>query len=485
MEWLSRGTYHYDGAQHPPLTRILAALGPYSRGARTLGKINEIYEGDLILDRGDEYRTRLALARLGELPFLVLLCVAGWLWGRRLLGDTGGALTVLFIVTNPNILAHAGFATTDIGLTAAMAMALYAYLRWTDERTRRNAVWFGVWVTIATLTKFSAIPFIGLTLLLAELWRVAVVRAKGERWAFPISQLGIAIGVGLVLLWAGYRFDIGPTHPGGMPVPAPALFKGLGVFLGHGAHGHAAFLLGQTSTTGWWYYFPVALAVKTPLPLLIFSIVGVIATIPAIRRRDFDPVIPLMVIVAVLGVGMAVNVDIGIRHILPLYPFMAMLAARGAIDLWTRVDSTRLTKGITAALAASAVFIAVRAHPDYLAYFNPLAGAHPDRILVDSNLDWGQDLYRLGDVVRRLRIDTIRVAYFGSADMQAAGVPNAFRLEANERATGWVAASRSNLAGVFVGPAYQWLFQQKVVGAVGKSLVLFYVTPPAPRHPEE
>lgn len=463
MEWLSRGTYHYDGAQHPPLTRILAALGPYTRGARTIGKINEIYEGDLILGQDGEYRTRLALARLGELPFLVLLCAAGWLWGRRLLGEAGAALTVLFIVTNPNILAHAGLATTDIGLTATMTMALYAYVKWTDERTRRNAVWFGVWMTLATLTKFSAMPFIGLTLLIAELWRAFVARSKNEAWRFPVSQVAIAAGVGILLLLVGYRFDIGP------------LFRGLGVFLGHGSRGHPAFLLGETSNTGWWYYFPVALAVKTPLPLLLFAIVGVIVTIRALRRRELEQAIPLIVLVAVLAIAMAVNVDIGIRHILPVYPFVALLAATGVVELWTRADSTRLVKAMTAAIAASALFIVVRAHPDHLAYFNPLAGANPDRILVDSNLDWGQDLYRLGDVVRRMHIDSIRVAYFGSADMQAAGVPNARRLEANERATGWVAASRTNLAGVFVGPAYSWLFQQRVVGTVGPSLVLFYV----------
>jgi 4-amino-4-deoxy-L-arabinose transferase-like glycosyltransferase len=477
MEWLSRGTYTYDGAQHPPLTRVLAALGPYSRGARSLGKINEIYEGDLILDRGPEYRIRLFLARLGELPFLILLCAASWLWGRRLLGEIGGALTVLLVVTNPNILAHAGLATTDIGITATMAAALYSYVRWTANRTRRNAVWFGLWMALAALTKFTALPYIGLTILLAEIWRWYIARSKREPWGFPAGQLGVSVVVGLLVLWAGYRFDFGPSHPGGVPVPAPALFRGLGTFLGHASRGHAAFLLGETSMTGWWYYFPVALAVKTPLPLLLLGIVGMAGTVTLMRRREFEPAIPLFVVIAIMAVGVTAHVDIGVRHILPLYPFLALLGARGAIDLWTRADSTRFVKGVTTALAASALFIVVRAHPDHLAYFNPLAGARPDRILVDSNLDWGQDLYRLADVVRKLRIDSVRVAYFGTADMQWAGVPNARRLEPNEAATGFVAASRTNLAGVWVGPAYQWLYKYQVVGTVGPSLVLFYVPP--------
>jgi hypothetical protein len=478
MEWLTRGTYTYDGAQHPPLTRVLAALGPFARGARTVGYRDERYEGDVILDRGAEYRLRLDLARLGELPFLILLCAVSWMWGRRLLGEAGGALTVLLVVTNPNILAHAGLATTDIGITATMAAALYSYLNWTENRTRRNALWFGLWMALATLTKFTALPFIGLTLLLAELWRWYVTRAKREAWGFPVGQLGASVVVGLLVIWAGYRFMFGPMQPGGIPVPAPPLFHGLGVFLGHASRGHAAFLLGQTSMTGWWYYFPVALAVKTPLPLLIFGLIGVGATIPAMRRKEFAAALPLFVVIAVMGVGMAANVDIGIRHILPLYPFLALLGARGAIELWTRAGSTRFVKGFTIALAAGALFVVVRAHPDHLAYFNPIAGAHPDHILVDSNLDWGQDLYRLSAVMKRAHIDSIVIAYFGSAEFSWVGVPNARRLGDHEIATGWIAASRSNLAGVWIGSELGWLYKNfKPVGAVGPSLVLYYVPP--------
>ncbi|HEY4305839.1 MAG TPA: phospholipid carrier-dependent glycosyltransferase [Gemmatimonadaceae bacterium] len=476
MEWLSRGKYTYDGAQHPPLTRVLAALGPFSRGARTQGYSDERFEGDVLLGQGAEYRTRLALARLGELPFLVLLCLASWLWGRRLLGDGGGALTVLFVVTNPNLLAHAGLATTDIGITATMAAALYSYVNWTARRTRRNALWFGFWMAVATLTKFSALPFIGLALLLAEVWRWYVVRTKREAWTFPLSQIGAAIVVGSIVLWAGYRFMVGPLQPGGVPIPAPPLFRGLGVFLGHASSGHAAFLLGRTSMKGWWYYFPVALAVKTPLPLLLLGIVGVATTLTSMRRKEFEASIPLCVVVAIMIVAMVSNVDIGIRHILPLYPFLALLAARGAIDLWAHVERARIAKGLTTALVASALFIVVRAHPDHLAYFNLLAGAHPDHILVDSNLDWGQDLYRLTDVMKRAKIDSITIAYFGSAQLQWAGVPNARRLGVHEITTGWIAASRTNLAGVWIGPELAWLYDNfKPVGKVGESLVLYYV----------
>jgi 4-amino-4-deoxy-L-arabinose transferase-like glycosyltransferase len=483
MEWLTRGTYTYDAAQHPPLTRVLAALGPFARGARTVGYSDERHEGNVLLGQGAEYRVRLALARLGELPFLILLCAVSWMWGRRLLGEAGGALTVLLVVTNPNILAHAGLATTDIGITATMAAALYSYVHWTANRTRRNALWFGFWMAVATLTKFTALPFIGLTLLLAELWRRDVTRRNGQAWGFPIGQLAASVVVGLFVLWAGYRFMFGPIEAGGISVPAPPLFHGLIAFLGHASLGHEAYLFGRTSMTGWWYYFPVALAVKTPLPLLCLAAIGVAGTIRATRRAEFEAALPLFVVIAVMTVAMAANVDIGIRHILPLYPFLALLGARGAIDLWTRAGSARVAKGFTIALTAGALFVVVRAHPDHLAYFNPIAGSHPERILVDSNLDWGQDLYRLSATMKRAHIDSIVVAYFGSAQLSWAGVPNARPLGDHEITTGWIAASRSSLAGVSIGPELSWLYKNyKPAGEVGRSLLLYYV-PPGPIKP--
>jgi hypothetical protein len=129
-------------------------------------------------------------------------------------------------------------------------------------------------------------------------------------------------------------------------------------------------------------------------------------------------------------------------------------------------------------LLAWSLLIVVRAHPDHLSYFNALAGDHPEHVLVDSNLDWGQDLYRLRDtiVARGIR-DTVRVAYFGTADVAAAGVPNARELGLHERATGWIAASETYLAGEWVGRAYDWLLDYPPVARVGPSMRLWYIPP--------
>jgi len=125
-----------------------------------------------------------------------------------------------------------------------------------------------------------------------------------------------------------------------------------------------------------------------------------------------------------------------------------------------------------------AIVIPIRSHPDHLAYFNALAGDHPENVLVDSNLDWGQDLYRLRDtIVARGITDTVRVAYFGTADLTAAGVPRARLLGLHERATGWIAASETYLAGEWVGRAYMWLLEYPEVARIGPSMRLWYIPP--------
>ena len=134
MEWLSRGRYTYE-PQHPPLARVAAAIGPYLGGARTIGQPKIYDEGRALLGEGAHYRRMLTLARLGMLPFLWVMLAVCAAWGARAVGPTGGALAVVFAATNPNLLAHAGIAGTDLAPAALAAAALFAWMRWREEST--------------------------------------------------------------------------------------------------------------------------------------------------------------------------------------------------------------------------------------------------------------------------------------------------------------------------------------------------------------
>jgi hypothetical protein len=133
---------------------------------------------------------------------------------------------------------------------------------------------------------------------------------------------------------------------------------------------------------------------------------------------------------------------------------------------------------VAAALVAGTIAIPIRAWPDYLAYFNPVAGARPERVLVDSNLDWGQDLYRLADTVHARGIDSLHVHYFGSTSFSAIGLTNVRRLARDERTTGWIAASETFLAGVWSDTSLRWLARRRPVSRIGPSMRLYYIPPP-------
>ena len=481
MQWLTTGAYTYD-LQHPPLGRVAAALGPFMRGERARGASGVYDEGSALLGTGPHYVETLASARHGEIVFFVMLAIVVWAWGRRLIGDIGAGLAVLFVVTNPNLLAHAGLATTDIACAATTTLALYLAVVWIDRPSWTNTIAFGAAIGLAVASRLSSVAFLGAAFMSCYALRAWARRAwsfgselDAARWTARMAGAVVVLGV---IVWTVYRFDVGRLSPNGMLVPAPAFVAGIDRFLLHGGSGHPSFLLGRPGNHGWWYYFPVALAVKTPLPLLLFSVAGGFDALRAVRaRRDWPTAVPLVAAVAMLAVAMVVRVDLGIRLVLPIYALLAIVAAQGTLALVHQTPAIAARASVAALCAWSMVTVA-RSYPDHLAYFNALAGDHPERILVDSNLDWGQDLYRLRDtiVARGIR-DSVRVAYFGTADLTAAGVPNARLLGLHERASGWIAASETYLAGEWVGGAYAWLLEQPPEARIGPSMRLWHIPP--------
>jgi 4-amino-4-deoxy-L-arabinose transferase-like glycosyltransferase len=487
LQWLSTGHYFYD-TQHPPLARVVAALGPYLTGARTVGLDRLWNEGGAILGSGQHYADTLALARYGEVVFLLIGALAVWLWGRRLLGEAGGALATLLLVTNPTLLAHSGLVTNDAAVAALGTLALYATLVWLERPGWRLSCALGVAFALAITAKFSALPFVGVVLaigyvlrgLVGHVWAIPGSRATGaraDRGPSRAAAVAVVVVAMLLTIWAVYRFAFGHIWAVRFRVPAPALWAGLYTFLMHGGTGHPAFLLGRVGETGWWYYFPVALLVKTPLPLLLLTAVGGLAAWRATRRdRNWEAALPACGAIAIVALSTQVHVNIGVRHVLSVYPLMAIVAAQGVLFLWHGAAEQRIARALAVVAVAVALIVPARAFPDLLAYFNPLAGSHPERVLVDSNLDWGQDLYRLRDTLRARQVtEPVKMAYFGSSDPRAVGIPNAVPLAPNAPTDGWIVASKTYLAGEWVDGGYAWLRQYQPLAKIGKSLLLWHL----------
>jgi hypothetical protein len=183
--------------------------------------------------------------------------------------------------------------------------------------------------------------------------------------------------------------------------------------------------------------------------------------------------------VALLLVCLPSRINIGLRHVLPMYPFLAITAGLGLASLVRARRGGYIGAVLAALLFGWQLTASVRAHPDYLAYFNELAGDHPEQILVDSDLDNGQDLKRLADTLRALRVPAVWLVYAGSATVAEHGLPPVRWLEPHQRVTGWVAASLYSIKlGSLDRPGHDdfaWLEGYSPVARVGRSIRLYYI----------
>ena len=528
MEWLANGTYTY--VHHPPLAPVAAGLGPYLDGIRIEFTGNKKEDAYAILDAGGNIDRTLALARIGILPFFILATACVWWWSRRLFGDPTALVATALFTTLPPILAHSGLTTTDMAITATLALAFLAFTAWLERPTPARGAAFGVAAGLALLAKFSALVFLP-----AGVLAIAAVRWLGQRRGARLAPAGAgararSLGLGallaFVMVWGGYQFSFGSPvafavpwggHPNRLStpistdpqpygiidyvfgakgpvhdiadtvvefgaVPAPEYVLGILSVAVQQARGNARYFLGENrGDRGSWLFFPVALGVKTPLAFLVLMFIGMYFLVRAFwSNKDWRQAVPPVIAVAILLVVLPSDVNMGVRHILPIYPLLAVVAAYGAVRLWKADKHRALTRVTAGALVAWQLVSSAAAHPDYLAYFNELAGDHPEQILVGSDLDWGQDIKRLIEELRARNIEEISVALLGP-DFGHHGLPESTRkLGPDPRPTsGWIAISMSLLKW---RREYSWLESYEPVTTVGRSIRLYRISPPAEIH---
>lgn len=446
VHWWDRGSTTTE-VQHPPLSRILLGALPYWAGARSGGQVNVIREGQsmtgfLGLPRG------IVLARRGVLVLFPVLCLGVWLWTREWRGDGAAAFAVASVSLLPPVLAHAGLATTDIAVTAFFPWAMWLAWRWCKRRTLSAAHAAGLAFGLAMGSKFTALLFVpvALAVLLACEWRT------GRRPPRPVLQWLMALSATLFVLLALYRFQ--PHRP------LSEVVAGLRWVWDHSREGHWSYLLFEVRLHGWWYFFPVVFGVKTPLAFL--GLIGL--SLGVARARPL-----VAAAAAIMLVSSFSGINLGIRHLLPLYPLLAV-AAGIAFDRF---------RYPAIALLACLAAVSLRAAPDYLAEFNLLAGARPEMVRVDSDLDWGQDMFRLAERCRALKVPALNAAISVPFDPESLGLPPTVTLTPDQKSSGWVAVSltRKMMHNAKDG-TYQWLDAYRPVERVGKTIDLYYLRNP-------
>lgn len=279
-----------------------------------------------------------------------------------------------------------------------------------------------------------------------------------------------------------------------VPVPAYTFVRGFSQVLWHDYWGHDSYLLGQYRSTGWWYYFPVAFLVKTPFATVILLVLtalyfGRLGFLRCMKRRagrrtlfeklarsDFAIVALGVSALLYLAFSMASKINLGIRHLLPMYPFLFVLAGSPATIRFRRF--TGMWRALLGALVVLLAVSVLRVHPHYLSYFSELFGGAEQgaRYLTDSNLDWGQSLKQLGVYMREHDIPFVYITYFGQAPLEQylpdfRYLPTTDEPDKIAGLDGWVAISATALFSR--GDGYAWLRAKRPAAKVGYSIYLY------------
>lgn len=401
--------------------------------------------------------TRLPMILLTFLLGLTILLIAWRHWGAA-----AALIATTLYALNPTVNGHGHLITTDIALALGFVLAVYTFWQFLTHPVWSRAVWFGLAFGFALLTKHTAILLLPVFLILAVIaWRD---RGRQSHWKATLGRLASALLIVWVMIWIGFGFT-DQTLPATSSISnqverenliatklqgaefshtsivneeqfqltgeelssirseisafdhvysflQPVLtvlpghyLKGLFLVVGHASGGHDSFLLGETSKQGWWYYFPILFLFKTPIAALIIVAGGVYLTVRNWRSSKLVQALAIgggvFLIFALLS-----KANLGLRHILPTFPFLFLLAGY-ATTLSVKFKRVALIALVWLALVFAANF------PYYLGYFNELSGGPKNayRIATDSNLDWGQDLRRIARFVERRGIENLYIEY--------------------------------------------------------------------------
>lgn len=409
-------------------------------------------------EAGNDFRAMLRQGRALAAGLGALVVVMVGFWSRRCFGEAGGLLSATLAAFSPNLLANAPLMTSDVMLALLLCAALGAF--WVSLHRIGIASVLGSGALLGALfaTKYSAPLIVPMALVLAALrllggrplriGRTGTLTAR-PRQAAALAGLFVAQGaLVLAIVWGVYGFRYAAIADGGdgrlmepwesllatpgavAPVVAfarehrllpEAYLYGL-AFVDEHSRARSAFLRGEFGVTGWWWFFPYAFAVKTPLALFGLLGLGALGWARAPdARAALHAAAPLLVLLVVYwGFSLTSSVNVGLRHLLPVYPALFVLAGSAAGPL-----GSRARRSAAAALLLWFVGASLFIRPHYLAYFNESVGpAQGYRHLVDSSLDWGQELPGLAAWLDERGPDTrpVYLSYFGSSSPEAWGV---------------------------------------------------------------
>lgn len=474
---------------HPPLVYHLASLPLL---AFDLGELRlDPGVGHELMRRGNPAPVALRLA--SRLPFVLLSCWGAalcLLWAREVAGGAAGLLAAFLFTFSPSILAHGALVHTDIAVTVLFLQTLYAFWRWTRRPTIARLVLCGLSLGLAAVAKLTAVL---LPAILALLLVLALSRRRPASESFPaigpdapLRRAAWGAGIWLSLhslavavVWLAYGGSFATSENPGGPFDGaalPAYLRSLAFYESVNASGRSVFFLGRFSSQGWWYFYPVAFAIKEPIGLLL--LLGAALAMLRVRRRRLGLFLAPTFCVYLWVLLVHVDVPLGYRYALPLLPPLFVFIATQLAPV------PRDRRGVAVAIACACMALeGLWIHPHYLAHFNALVGgpSNGPRMLLDANVDWGQDVTTLARYLASRGNPPVWLALFAAEDPASYGVRGR-PLRGCRPVTGLLAISVNVRGGLyaagnpFAAPppgCYAWLDGFEPVARLGYSILLY------------
>ncbi|MFN7939234.1 MAG: glycosyltransferase family 39 protein [Bryobacteraceae bacterium] len=435
--------------EHPPLGKLINALPLLVLNpSLPLDHPSWAQEDNVVFGEQFLYFNRVPADTLlfaGRMMSILTTLIAAFcfaLWMRRRFGDTAALIGLTFLCFDPNLIAHGRYVTSDIFVAVFFFFASVTWVRYLEAPSWKMLILAGALTGCALTSKVSALY------LLPVFFVLYLLRpGRFSFWHMVGSMAGL-VGTAVLVVIAVYAPEVDRLAPAThrylrghrqtrmihevierkSPLSEVLVFAGrklkvqnhsflvaCNMVAVHNATGHPAYVLGKVTQHGAWYYFPVAFAVKTPTAVLL-ALLGLLAV--GVRRRR-PPILWIALVMIPAGYfafSMAGNINIGLRHILPVYLFLyAMLGA--VMASWR--------KWVVGALLVLLMAESLAIHPHYLAFFNWVSGGpgNGPRYLVDSNIDWGQDVVKLRDWMAEQKIPRVYLHYFGRTDLTTYGLP--------------------------------------------------------------
>ncbi|MFA6753613.1 MAG: glycosyltransferase family 39 protein [Candidatus Paceibacterota bacterium] len=469
----------------------------------------------------------MLFSRTVMILFLLLLGFLIFHFARKKYGNKAGLISLFLFSFSPTFLAHGRLINTDIGAAFGALLSFYFWLRFFEKPSKKNVLLAGITFGIALSLKFSLVLLIPTFIIITLVY--ALLQEKPLHQLLKYSLLSFLAGViGMVfVVFPLYQYHVynypperqardaeyiletfgnrtivnGIIYSSEKPFlrPFAQYFLGLFTAMQRVDGGNTTFFLGEISSGSFKSYFPTVYFIKETLTFHILTIISLALLFlyilkyrlfqrPIYALREYFAEFSMFVFMAIYWyTSINSNLNIGVRHLLPVFPF-AFILVGGAIS---KINFSKSFKILLFALFSFQIYSVISIYPHFLAYFNETVTPQKGHLyVVDSNLDWGQDLKRLKNLLDEKEIDFIYIDYFGGGNLDYyLGEKNYKRWEGlnspHDFPKGnWLAVSLNQLQGGRGIPVkgydqrtdyYMWLNKYEPSYVIGYSIFLYYV----------